>query len=249
MPGPPALSSRPDPAQPFRHRYQEDFDAGPGGWFGWIDNLRGPKALEIHDGSAVARSPWWIDYNHAPPGAGYLHLAYILLTGGGAAHTELYMETAGRNRFIEQGLPTDFTNATLTLRLRGEILTRQAQLVLLAQATVNGITSGWALTGRPIRIAETWSEQVILIEPDPSLWTCLGSRHDRTQTYGFVPLAEVLRDVNADIMFIFFPLDVQPMGKIEGDPHRLRAGKDYPVWQSRLPEGYMELDRVCIEFR
>ncbi len=231
------------------HSYYEDFNDGPGGWFGWIDNLRGPKPLEIRDGAAIARSPWWIDYNHAPPGAGYLHLPYILLTNGGAAHTELYVETAGKNRFIEQGCPTDFRNASLTVRSRGEILARGAELVLLAQATVNGITSGWALTGQPIQVHPAWAEQTLEIEPDPQQWTCLGSRHDRTMTYGVVPLEDVLADVNADIMFIFFPLDVQPMGTLDGDPHRLRAGKDYPVWQYKLPEGYLELDSVRIEFR
>ena len=38
--------------------YIETFDDGPGGWFGWVDNARGPRALEIRDGSAISRSPW-----------------------------------------------------------------------------------------------------------------------------------------------------------------------------------------------
>ena len=38
------------------------------------------------------------------------------------------------------------------------------------------------------------------------------------------------------------------MGHIEGDQHILRPGKDYPVWQSSLPEGYVMLDEVQIEF-
>jgi len=228
--------------------YLEEFNDGPGGWFGWIDNQKGPKPLEIRDGAAVTRSPWWIDYNHAPPGAGYLHLPYILLTAGGGAATELYMETAGNNRFIEGGYPTNFTNAKISVRIRGELLTRGAELVLLVQANAGGITSGWALTGQPVRVVEDWTEAVITASPDPSQWTCLGSRHDRTRSYGVIPLQDVLRDVNVDIMLIFFPVDVAPMGKINGDPHRLRAGKDYPVWQSRLPEGYMELDRIRIDF-
>src|SRR5215467_4592452 len=110
--------------------YLEDFNNGLGGWFGWIDNLKGFKPLLIRDGAAIMASPWWIDYNHAPPGAGYLHLPYILMTAGGAAHNEVYIETAGVNRFLEQKFSTDFTNAKITLRLRGELLTRGAQLVL-----------------------------------------------------------------------------------------------------------------------
>jgi hypothetical protein len=231
-----------------RETYVEDFNDGPGGWFGWIDNLKGPKPLDIRDGAAVTRSPWWIDYNHAPPGAGYLHLPYILLTAGGGAHNELYTEIAGCNRFIEEGYPTDFTNAKITLRLRGEILTRNANFVLLIQASRGGITSGWALTGQPIQVSADWTDQVITTVPDQAQWVCLKSRHDRTKSYGMIALADVLGDVNVDIMLIFFPVDVQPMGLVNGDPHKLRAGKDYPVWQSRLPEGYIELDRVQIDF-
>ena len=62
--------------------YIETFDDDSGGWFGWISNSQGPKPLEIRDSCAISRSPWWIDYNHAPPGAGYMHLLYMLLTAG-----------------------------------------------------------------------------------------------------------------------------------------------------------------------
>jgi hypothetical protein len=228
--------------------YIEDFDDGPGGWFGWEDNLRGPRPLSVRDGAAWSYSPWWIDYNHAPPGAGYLHLPFILLTKGAAAAMELYTETAGRNRFIEGRYPTDFTGVEIHLRLRGELRARGAQLVLLAQASIGGITSGWALTASPFSVCPNWTEQKIVVEPVEGRWTCLGTRHDRRDFYGVLPLSEVLRDVNADIMFILFPLRVTPMGPIRGDPHLLRAGRDYPVWQSELPEGWLELDRVQIDF-
>ncbi|MFL6305047.1 MAG: hypothetical protein ACJ72H_16065 [Candidatus Sulfotelmatobacter sp.] len=228
--------------------YEEDFNDGPGGWCGWIDNLKGPKPLEIQNSAAVTQSPWWIDYNHAPPGAGYLHLPYILLTAGGGAATELYTETAGLNRFIDKNCPTDFTDARISVRIRGELETRGAELVLLVQASIGGLTSGWALTGQPIRVSEDWTEPVITAQPDVAQWTCLGSRHDRTKTYGVLPLIDVLRNVNVDIMLILFPLNVHPMRKLTSDPHQLRAGKDYPVWQSLLPEGYIEMDRIRIEF-
>ena len=104
------------------------------------------------------------------------------------------------------------------------------------------------LIGRPLNATPDWSEQTIIADPDPQLWQCLGARHDRTRTYGQLELATVLRDVNANIVLILFPLNVTPMGPLEGNPHRLRAGKDYPVWQSRLPEGYVMLDEIRIEF-
>ncbi|MEY4178250.1 MAG: hypothetical protein RLY70_1824, partial [Planctomycetota bacterium] len=36
-------------------------------------------------------------------------------------------------------------------------------------------------------------------------------------------------------------------GPLPGDPDRLRPERDYPVWRSRLPEGYVMLDEVRLE--
>lgn len=227
-------------------KYAESFDQGSGGWYGWISNSAGPRPLELRNGAAVSRSPWWIDYNHAPPGAGYLHMVFCLQTKG--PEGEHLYETAGRSRFIAGGFPLDFTRARMTLRLRGELERRGAELCLLVQGNVGGIISGWLLTGRPFRVGPEWSQQTVVLDPDPALWTCLGARHDRTDMYGVADLRKVLRDVNVNLLLVLFPLTVAPMGPLDGDPHRLRAGKDYPVWTSKLPEGYVELDAVEIEF-
>lgn len=227
-------------------RYVETFDDGPGGWYGWISNAAGPRPLEIRDSCAISRSPWWIDYNHAPPGAGYLHLLYMLNTGGKPG--EHQREVEGGNRFTKGGYPRDFTNARLTVRLKGELEARGARLLLLCQAVQGGICSGWLLTRQPVSVTPEWSEQTVTAAPDPAQWTCLGSRHDRTDFYGVLPLATVLADVNTDILLVLHPLDIAPMGPLAGDPHRLRPERDYPVWRSRLPEGYVLLDEVRIDF-
>ena len=52
--------------------YVEDFNDGPGGWEEW------PNPLVVKDSYAMTRSPWWVDFNHASPGGGYLHLLYFL---------------------------------------------------------------------------------------------------------------------------------------------------------------------------
>jgi hypothetical protein len=226
--------------------YRETFDDGPGGWFGFIDNAQGPRPLEVRDSYAVTRSPWWIDYNHAPPGAGYLHLLYMLLTRG--APGERQREVSGENRYIQQGFGTDFTNARITLKLKGELLARGAKLHFLCQGIHDGICTGWLLTGQTFEITEEWSEQTVVCTPDESQWKCLGSRHDRADFYGHTPLAKVLADSNVDILFVLHPLDIAPMGPLDGDPHRLRPERDYPVWRGRLPEGYVLLDEVRIEF-
>ena len=53
--------------------YNEEFTDGPGGW---IADVRSP--LPIWDGVAHCYSPWTVDANHAPPGAGYLHLLMFI---------------------------------------------------------------------------------------------------------------------------------------------------------------------------
>lgn len=104
------------------------------------------------------------------------------------------------------------------------------------------------LTGQPVSISTDWSEPTVQARLDADQWTCLGSRHDRTASYGRTPLETVLADVNVDILVVFFPLEIVPMGPLDGDPHRLRPEVDYPVWRNRLPEGYITLDEVKIRF-
>lgn len=235
--------------------YHEDFNDGPAGWWGWVSNSGGPKPLEHTPGTpatpgsagtVTTRSPWWIDYNHAPPGAGYLHMLFCTFTRGPVG--EHFMEVGGKSSLIAGRFPTDYTNAAVTLRLKGELETRGAELVFLVQAAVDGLTSAWVLTGQPFRVTNDWSQQTVTLTPDESQWTCLCVRHDRGDMYGRRPLSSVLRDVNIDIMLVMFPLTVAPMGAISGDPHILRPEKDYPVWRSRLPEGYVTLDSIRIAF-
>ena len=226
--------------------YIETFDKGTGGWHGHRGNLNGLAALAIRDGAMLCHSPWWVDYNHAPPGAGYINMLACLNTSGG--QPEAVKEVAGENRFISRGYPIDFTNSRITLRLKGEMLNRRAELVLLIQGYVEGICSGWMLTGQPFKITSDWSEQAVALKLNETQWTCLGSRHDRTDMYGVKPLEKVLSNVSANIMLVMFPLDVMAIGPVDGDPHILRTGRDYPVWQSKLPEGYVLIDTVKIEF-
>src|SRR5437667_365484 len=103
------------------HDYLEEFDNGPAGWWGWSGNSTGLKALEVGNSSVISRSPWWIDYNHAPPGAGYLHMVFCLCTKG--PFGESMKEVAGENGFVKASKPRNFTDARLTFRLKGELET------------------------------------------------------------------------------------------------------------------------------
>lgn len=228
------------------HSYIETFDDGPGGWHTQQDNFTQYRRLEDQPGLLTSRSPWFVDYNHAPPGGGYLHLLFCLLTKG--PFGEAAMEIGGRNRFWEDGCPRDFTNAKLTLRLKGELELRGAQFCFWAQADANDTIANWCYTAEPIRVTREWSEQSITIVPDEKRWTFMGSRHNRTDSYGYAPLEQVLSDVNIDIILVLFPLNVVPMGPIDGDMHQLRPVVDYPIWHSKLPEGYVTLDTIRIDF-
>ena len=229
--------------------YIETFENGPGGWMHCVGNGDdGVQRLQIEDGAAVSRSPWWIDYNHAPPGAGYLHLLFALHTQHGPNFPVHFEEVGGPNRFIEGGFSTNFTNAQVTLRLRGELEQRGSQVVFLAQAKVGNHTIGHLLVGQPFMVTPQWSEQTVTLTPEAQQWKCLGSRHDRNETYGWGEVGDVLRDLNVDILLVLHPLDVVPLPTLEGDMHRLKAGEEYSVDRSRLPQGYVMLDEVRIQF-
>lgn len=226
--------------------YVEDFDDGPGGWMRVVDNHSMPAALPIKDGVVRCQGPWWVDYNHAPPGAGYLQLLMAMATRG--APGEAMREVAGDNRFIAGGFPTDFTDARITVRCRGELEAAGTGFHVLLQGSIDGITSGWLLSGQPIAVNPDWTETTVTCVPEPSQWTSLGSRHDRTDTYGEKPLRDILGNVNVNIHLLRFPVKPRPMGPIAGDPHQLRAGRDYPIWPSSIAQGYVEVDRVQIDF-
>jgi hypothetical protein len=223
--------------------YVETFDDGPGGWLAWDGESTQPM---IEDGALVARSPWWVDYNHAPPGGGYLHLLGALHTHPSFV-TEKTREVAGVNRFVAGGYSRDLTNARVTVRLRGEVELRGAELVLLAQADIPGTRANYVLTGQPLAITAEWSEQTITLAPDAEQWVCLGSRHDRTQLYGCGEIEQVLKDLNCDIILVLFPLTVESREPV-ADLHRLRAGVDYEVDYERLPRGWVAFDTVRIEY-
>ncbi len=226
--------------------YVEDFNDGPGGWMRVIDNFSPIGALPVRDSVVRCQGPWWVDYNHAPPGGGYLQLLMCLVTRGAVG--EQTRDAAGENRFVKRGYSTDFTDASIALRLRGELEAAGTRFSVLLQANVDGLTSGWVLTGQTFEVTPDWSDQTVTCVPDPAQWTSIGSRHDRTDSYGERPLARVLSDVNVNMHLILFPVKPRPMGRIDGDPHLLRAGRDYPIWPSSIAQGYVEIDRIAIEF-
>ncbi len=220
--------------------YVEDFDKGPGGWEEW------PNPLVVKDSYAMTSSPWWVDFNHAPPGGGYLHLLYCLYTTSEDAKNR--EAVAGKNRFAAGNFPCNWINASITVRIKGDMKMRDTELVLLVQSSVGSHRQNHVLSGQPIKVTKDWTEQTLTLVPDQSQWTSLGSRHDRMDFYGHGNIEDVLKDLNGDIIFVLHPLKIVPKQKIENDIHMLRAGRDYDVDENYLPEGYVMLDKISIEF-
>ncbi len=224
--------------------YVETFENGPGGW---ISNRRDP--LPIFDGVAYLFGPWYLDSHHAPPGAGYLNMLMYLYTKS-ANHNE---KLGGVNGFTRRNYSTALTNAKVSLRLRGDMDLQGAKMVVLIQAKTAKTTANFVLTGQPFEISRQWTDQTVTLTPDPKEWTCLGGRESKQHQYGCDDIDTVLKDVNVDIMFVLFPLNVVPVKPVP-EPHKLRAGQDYPeepsyeVWQKYLPKGLIMVDTVKIEY-
>jgi hypothetical protein len=232
-----------------RETYVEDFDRGAGGW---LANRYDP--LPIYDGIAYCFGPWYLDSHHAPPGAGYLHMLMYLYTSDKNVGPERRSHLQ-ENRFIEQAKSTDLTNARLTVRLRGEIDLQGAQLLLLVQGKTAKTTANFVLSGQPLRVEHNWTEQTLVLAPDPRQWTCLGARWDKVADYGCDEIGAVLRDVNWDIMLVLFPLKIVPAHpELVKDMHKMRPGQDYPgypsyeVEQKFLPKGIVMIDRIRIDY-
>ena len=225
--------------------YIETFDNGPGGWLGWDNN--GARRLEIQDSCIISKSPWWIDCNHCYPGAGFLHIIFALHTSHEKVNPEPLIKVAGENRFIKGKFPVDFTNARITVKLKGEVHLKGAKLYLLVQGYTGKIWVNQIFTAYPIKITDAWSQQSFILIPEQKLWTQLGSRYDRKDFYGECPIEQLLANVNGDIIFVLFPLDVVPF-EPNVDPYKSWAEKDYAVDRKRLPDGYVMLDEIKIEF-
>lgn len=232
--------------------YLEDFEKNSGGWM--TDKFR---PLQVNEGIAYcygdpARgpvyAPWSVDFWHAPPGGGYLYMLLWLHTHRDRVPAAGYYPGYPGNRFTAEGYPTDFRNAEVTVRLRGDIELRGAELHFWAQSTDGEVTPNYLFLP-PIKVTSEWSEQSFTLSPDPKLWRCMGGRHDRSDYADGcrIPIDRVLEDLNVDMIFVLYPLNIVPTEPVE-DMHRLRAEAEYKVDYEKLPKGVIEFDWVRVAF-
>lgn len=194
-------------------QYVETFDDGYGGWTGQARQGEEMRTLKLGPSSVNARSPFMLDSNHAPPGPGYVQILFILLTTYDKRTSDLYYPYSGANRFVKGNYPTDFTNAKLILRLRGEFREGGAKLVLFAHSRFDDYRLAHLLTGQLFEVARQWSEQSVTLTTKPDQWTALGGRWDGPE-YRLGPIEQVLRDVNVDIILATYSVDVVPTGSL-----------------------------------
>lgn len=233
--------------------YHEHFAQDAGGWVGWRAGGGGPVALEWAPGRVSTRSPWGVDFNHAPPGAGYLHLLFVLWLARHRDHMTRRLEAlGGANRFLRGGFSSDLRHARLRLRLRGAVEHRGSQLLLLVQSDLGAPRPqvNLVLHAQPLALSPQWQDHTLHLTPDPAQWTCLGrgpaADLDR---YGCGGVDESLANVNVDLILVLFPLQVVPAAPVPpADLHRLRAGVDYPLNPDALPEGWVELGGVELHY-
>jgi hypothetical protein len=227
-----------------RATYEETFDHGSGGWCTWRRHGVNER-LDVANGVATIRSPWGVDSNHAPPGAGYLTLLGILYT---VPELAPIFSFGSPNPFVDGGYSRDLTNARMTLRMRGDARLRGSEVTLLIQSDVPGARAAFILTGQSFRVTPDWSEQSVTLAPDRSDWTSVGARHDLKHRYGHGDVVEALRDVNYDLIIVLYPLLVVPPPELADDVHRLRPEIDYEPDRRYLPEGEIQIDTVRIEY-
>lgn len=142
------------------------------------------------NGYAISSSPWWIDPNHAFPGAGYLNLIAVAYYEGWFG-----VDGAVRNFHLGNGKPLDMSNALVKVRYRAPMLTLapESTLVFWFQTRALDPVSdafeyvNYALTSQPLPIVAgdfSWQEVELLLSSDSESWTCLGSNDDRDDVYG-----------------------------------------------------------------
>lgn len=218
--------------------YVETFDDGPGGWAAWL-RQKVNVPLEITDGVARFALPIGVDVYHAPH---YLSLLTYLHT-----RDDRVTDLGRPNRFVDEGFSRNLTDVTVTIRVRGEVQLRGAQLTVLVQADTNGTRPNYLLVGQHFTVSPEWSTQQVNLVADPAQWLCLMPRHDRADTYGWGPIADVLADVNVDMILVLHPLVVVPEEPTD-EVHRLRAQEDYQLDERHLPQGWIEIDEIRFDY-
>lgn len=191
----------------------------------WANKLACTKPWSDNgDGTVEAHSPWWIDSNHEyVPGEGlFSFIGYVSVNGKKRSpHTT----------------PLDLRDATLTIRLRLDSLELQgAHLMLWFQAKdpATGIQSNFLLRDQFMESVGhgKFGEWRVRLATDSARWLCMGSRPDRTDFYGCMPVADALAHVSENFGIVAYGVKLPSSFPNDGT--------------TGLPSGIIRLDEVRI---
>jgi len=185
-------------------------------WISWLGLHACTIDVPVANDRMVLESPWWLDPNHAPPGAGYLGLV-----------TWTYVD--GEPDEATYGVPTvDLRGVTLRVALRAENLDlKGSHLNFWFQTTMpDGRFANFVYRRAPIekRLPSNGSDLELVeitLSGEPEAWTCLSSAADRSDFYGCMDVQDAMREVDQDFGLILFPVsgsplaEDQPSGRIE----------------------------------
>jgi hypothetical protein len=199
--------------------YNEDFSAGSGGWHYYLLANSPPANAEFcisyasygysllcmvrggwtAPGVIESHSPWFLDPNHASPGAGNLNLlGFVFLNG---RHGGLPQPTI------------DLRNGRLSARVYADSLALNGGHVYFWFQTYVPSLGKWAnfaLTSSPLESRlkdKQWVTIDLTLKNSAADWTCLGSSLARQDTYGCVGVTRALGNVNTNFGFIVLPVD------------------------------------------
>ena len=174
-------------------------------WQSWQGKFACTSFVPIRDGEVILNSPWWLDNNHAPPGAGYLNLLFYN-----------YIDTI----FSGNKKSLNLEDRTLYLKLRSSNLDlKQSKIFFWFQTkAINGKYINFVYTKVPIHLDEKMKTLEIKFTSNASDWICLGSNERRKDTYDCIDLKDAISDVNIDFGLIIFPTsnDPSPLMQPEG---------------------------------
>lgn len=171
-------------------------------------------ALRTRGGEASSAPPRWLDANHSEPGAGYLHLLAFAYGAYGtyAGYPPIWTDT------------TDLrgTEWTVEYRTSPDWSPNGGRIVFWFQNAYLEPGDGFAgyhaynfaLDRDLPPTGGQWQRRLLVLAPDPALWTCLGSRPELAFKYGCAdPVSEVSR-FSGDLGFVL--LGVNPNKEARG---------------------------------
>lgn len=200
------------------------------------------------DAAAMSQGPWWLDGNHAPPGAGYLFLIAFAYhrdwsIDGVIAPTSTRRSTDLRGaslrvrwRAPELRLPPG-ASVSFWFQARGEmIMAPQREMVNYLQVRTPLATAA--------NIPSAWREDVVHLAPRADDYLCLGSNPDRTDLYGCRrgPV-EALADWDTDLGIVIHMPELamaeQVSGSVEISSIRIDLDEAVAaqVWEIPPPQG------------